>query len=326
MSRLSRRFTHIPEAFAHTVASFPTHEAIVFEDQRFTWQDIQQQVERLAQAFLVMGVQRGDRVGIMCTTRPEYVVTFLAAARVGAMLVGFNINYTVREIREQAAIAQPVVMLLLHSLPLFAAVRQAVEAMPFVQQRIVINGPAPEGWQEWEEVLRPDMPLQHQLLSRRTQGLNADDGALMVFSGGISGEMNGAVLTHRNIIANISAQNRILAWQAEDRIILHLPMNHVSGATLLTMGAVLSGATLVMLERFHPERTMQLVQQERITIFGQVPAMWVMVFMLPDFDRYDLSSVRLTIVSGAVTPAPHQPMPASPLTSRCTITTPSSSP
>lgn len=294
-------FAHIPDAFAHTVATFPQHEAIVFEDQRLVWRHVQQQVERLAQVFLAMGVQSGDRIGIMCTTRPEYIVTFLAAAQVGAILVGFNINYTVREISEQAAISQPAVMLLLHTHPRFAEVRRAVEAMPFVQHRIVINGAASVGWQEWQTLLDNAPPLLQALL-QRGQEIRADDGVLMVFSGGISGEINGAVLSHRNIIANITAQNRILDWQASDRIILHLPMNHVSGATLLTMGAVLSGATLVMLERFRAERTLQLVQDEGVTIFGQVPAMWVMVFMVSNFNDYDLSSVRLTITSGAPTP------------------------
>jgi len=290
----------IPSAFNHTVQTYPQHEAIVFEDQRLSWQQVHQQVQCLAQAFLDRGIRRGDRIGIHCTTRPEYVVALLAAAQIGAMLVGFNINYTVREIRDQAQKCQPTLMMLLHRHPLFADISQAVADMPFVRHRVVIQGPALDGWETWDDLLATT-PQPAQLL-RRLRGLRPDDGVFMVFSGGISGEMNGAVLSHRNILANISVQNRLLHWQATDRIILHLPMNHVSGTTLLAMGAVLSGATLLMLERFHPEHTMQLLQRERATIFGQVPAMWTMVFSLPHFDSFDLSSVRLSIVSGAPTP------------------------
>ncbi|NOZ48490.1 MAG: AMP-binding protein [Chloroflexi bacterium] len=295
--------TLLPAALQHTASTYPDHEAILFENQRLSWQQVWQQVQRLAQAFLDMGVQRGDRIGIICTTRPEYMITFLAATQVGAILVGFNINYTVREITEQAHVAQPVVMMLLHAHPLFAAVRRAIKAMPFVQHCLVIHGPAPQGWGELDALLAQTAPIMPQQLRQRVQSLRPDDGAFMVFSGGISGEMNGAVLSHRNILTSISAQNRILNWRVSDRIILHLPLNHVSGTTLLVIGAVLSGATLLMLERFHPERTLQLVQQEKATILGQVPAMWVMVFSLPHFDSFDLSSVRLAIVSGAPTPA-----------------------
>lgn len=292
----------ISQAFYQTVARYSGQEAIVFEDQRLSWSRVADQVQRLASVLLAQGVQRGDRVGIHCSTRPEYVVAFLASTAVGAMLVGFNINYTVREIREQAAKAQPKVMILYARHPLHEAVAQAVEAMPFVQTRVVLGGSPRRGWLAWDDLLRREPDLQ--ALERRRQQVQPDDGALMVFSGGISGEMNGAVLSHRNILANIREQNRQLEWTAADRIILHLPMNHVSGATLLTIGAVLSGATLLMLERFHPERTLALVQRERATILGQVPAMWAMVYALPNVHDFDLSSVRLTIVSGAPTPGP----------------------
>jgi acyl-CoA synthetase (AMP-forming)/AMP-acid ligase II len=145
-------------------------------------------------------------------------------------------------------------------------------------------------------------PGRARALAERTQTLAEDDGALMVFTGGVTGMPKGAVLSHKNIIANIAAQNRNLGWRADDRVILHLPMSHVSGATLLTVGALMSGATLVMIERFHPERTLAAVQREQVTILGQVPTMWVMEFSLPNFGDYDLSSVRMTIVSGAPTP------------------------
>ncbi|RME81679.1 MAG: hypothetical protein D6775_12985 [Caldilineae bacterium] len=297
---MSRR--HLSDILAETARRHAAKEALVFEDQRLTWAEVEARVQGLAEALLGLGVARGDRVGIYCTTRPEYVIAFLATARVGAMLVGFNVNYTLREIEETAAIARPAVFMLYPALDPRGEVREAVEHMSFVHRRIVIGAEPPEGWLAFEALTQGARPEWAKWLRERDRELDEDDGALMVLNGGRNGFPVGAVLTHRNIISSIAAQNRNLGWCADDRFILHLPMNHVSGATLLTVGALMAGATLVMLERFHPERTLELVSREGVTIFGQVPAMWIMEFMLPHFRDYDLSSVRMTLVSGAPTP------------------------
>ena len=290
---------HLSKKLSETATRFPDKEAIIFEDERITWSEVQRLTFNLAAAFLEMGVQRGDRIGILCTTRPEYIVTYLAASQVGAMLVGFNINFTPREIRKQAEIAKPVAMVVLRSMKIAGQLQSCFETMPTVQQCIAIGEPAPSGWLKFDQLVETQNPGMTELLAERAGTLQEEDGALMVFTGGVTGTTKGAVLSHKNIVANITAQNQHLEWCSDDRTILHLPMNHVSGATLLTIGALLSGATLVMLEQFQPEQTLEAVQREKITIFGQVPAMWIMEFVLPHFDTFDLSSVRMTIIAGA---------------------------
>jgi acyl-CoA synthetase (AMP-forming)/AMP-acid ligase II len=87
-----------------------------------------------------------------------------------------------------------------------------------------------------------------------------------------------------------------------DRILVHLPMNHVASATELVVPAVMLGATMVMLERFHPRATLEAVQRHRVTMLHQVPTMYIMEFALPDFEAFDLNSLRICCVAGAVTP------------------------
>jgi len=291
--------SHLSHLLAKTSTRWPNKEALVFGDERITWREVQQRVESLAVAFLEMGMQRGDRIGILCTTRPEYIITYLAAVRVGAMLVGFNVNFTPREIRKQAEIAKPVAMVVLRSMKVAKQLQSCFETMPTVTHCIAIGEPNPTGWLRFDQLVENQNPGLAQALVEREETLDQDDGALMVFTGGVTGNTLGAVLSHKNIIANIAAQNRHLGWRSDDRTILHLPMNHVSGATLLTIGTLMAGSTLVMLEHFHPEQTLEVVQREKVTIFGQVPAMWIMEFVLPHFDSFDLSSVRMTLISGA---------------------------
>ncbi len=139
-------------------------------------------------------------------------------------------------------------------------------------------------------------------LAQRAASVQPDDGALIVFTGGTTGIPKPALLTHRNIIANIGAQNRYVDFRQGDRIMSHMPMNHVSGLLLITTGALMAGAALIQTQRFHPEETLRLIQDEKITILGQVPTMWIMELLLPTYGDFDLSSLRTTIVAGAPTP------------------------
>ncbi len=93
---------HLSLSLHETASRYPDTEAIVFEDERITWSELESQVDLLAGTFLTLGVRKGERIGIFCSTRPEYVYTYLAAARVGAILTGFNIRYTAREVIELA--------------------------------------------------------------------------------------------------------------------------------------------------------------------------------------------------------------------------------
>ena len=85
---------------------------------------------------------------------------------------------------------------------------------------------------------------------------------------------------------------------------LHLPLSHVGGATELTIPALMLGATLIIMDRFHPVHTLQIIEKERVTLLGQVPTMYIMEFNLPNYADFDLSSLRVAVVAGAATPPP----------------------
>ena len=287
---------------AETARRCPEQEATVFEGQRLTWREIDEQVDRLALALIEMGIQPGDRVGILSNNRPEYLIVYLAVTRIGAVLVGFNINYTLREIRQYAALVQPAAMIVQGDMDVAVQLEPTMDSLPSVRHFFSIGPRAPASAQDLHEVMAGARPHLAGALGRRAAAVQPDDGALIVFTGGATGVPKAALLTHRNIIANIAAQNRHVDFRQGDRIMSHMPMNHVSGLLLITTGALMAGAALIQTQRFHPEETLALVQQERIHILGQVPTMWIMELLLPNFADFDLSSLRTTIVAGAPTP------------------------
>ena len=104
--------TNLSAVLTATAARWPDQEAIVFEGTRLTWRALAQQVDNLAAAFIALGIERGDCIGIQCTTRPEYIITYLAAMRCGAILAGFNSQYTPLEVSRLAVLARPAVLVL----------------------------------------------------------------------------------------------------------------------------------------------------------------------------------------------------------------------
>lgn len=293
---------HLSDTLAATARRYPDAEAVVFEEQRLTWREVDQQVTALANSFLTLGIKVGDRIGVLCTPRPEYLLTYLAAARIGAITTGFSVQYTAREIIAYAKLVRPVAMVVVPELGVDAEVGTLCNSMTYVKHRIGIGIPAENGVMSFTDLVEqgnetPDAPLQARMAQ-----LHEDDGALIVFTGGTTGMTKPALLSHKNIFTSVAAQNRVLGFYQTDRIMLHLPMNHVSGAVLVAAAAVTSGATIVMLDRFHPAKVLDLVEREQVTVLGQVPTMFIMELMLPDYQEFDISSVRLSIIAGAPTP------------------------
>jgi acyl-CoA synthetase (AMP-forming)/AMP-acid ligase II len=285
----------------------PGKEAIVYNGTRTTWCMFNQQVNNLACALLRLGIQRGDRIGVISTTRPEYLCVYMAAARIGAVMVGFSIYHTATELKRLAHLTRPTVMMVLDKVndrPLAAPIKPTFDTMDFVRDFIVMGDDRLDGASSLQELMKIEHPDGDSALARRRSELNRDDGVLIVFTSGSTGEPKATVLTHRSIIDNILVQARQFGFREDDCVLQNKPMNHVGGTTNLTLPAIAVGATLVFMDYFHPVRTLEIIQRERITILGQVPTMFIMEMNLPNFTDYDLSSLRRALVAGAPTPPP----------------------
>ncbi|MBI3851724.1 MAG: AMP-binding protein [Verrucomicrobia bacterium] len=308
MIRVSHAYPHLlGELLSATAARLPDKEALVFGDQRVSWSEFDRRANNLAKAFLKLGIQRGERIGVISTTRPEYLYTYLAAARIGAVLVGFSVLYTPTELVRLAQLTRPVAMVVLGKVAdkkLAASIKPLIDRFSFVRLFVVIGDEAPAGAIRFDDLIAGDYHNQDPALAARKAGLQENEAALIVFTSGSTGVPKGAVLTHKNIIDNIAVQVRQFGSHADVRSILHLPMNHVAGSTETTIPALMTGATLVLMDHFHPRGTLETIQRERITMLGQVPTMFIMEFNLPDFAQFDLSTLRTVVVAGAATPAP----------------------
>ncbi len=160
-------------------------------------------------------------------------------------------------------------------------------------KKVLVIGEAPNGCERYDcYVLRPRVHLMQQLKERAKQN-KPDDKSLLMYTSGSTGKPKGVVQTHRSILANVAVQIEHLYMDGDMRCLMHFPINHVAAAVEIGYACIYAGGASIMMDRFEPLETLHIVERERVTMFGQVPAMFLMQFGLPQFKQTDFSSVRV---------------------------------
>jgi len=303
LMRTTKKLNLLSDYLREAALAAPHQELIVGEGYRVTYGEAWEKVTHLAKFFLKAGVRRGDAIAYLLPPGPEFLYIYMAGARIGALMVGLNPRYTRPELEYILDNSRPRVLSLAGTLGGVDWQKLGSELAgrcPSLETLLVCGEEAAvPGAVSLDDALKKGAAVEDAALREAEAAVSIDDGALVVYTSGTTGRPKGAVLTHRNVIANILAETREWNIGPQDRIMFHLPVNHVGGATELSFAAIMGKATLVTLSSFHPVKTLEMVSRERVTLLGQVPTMYAMEFALPDFEKFDLSSVRLTVVSGA---------------------------
>jgi acyl-CoA synthetase (AMP-forming)/AMP-acid ligase II len=282
----------------------PDQEALVFGDRRISWREFQVQVDRAAKAMLASGVQAGDRVGMVAMACPEFLYTFMAASKIGAIWLGMSPKFTVDELRYQLNDAQPTLLLTLREYAGFDLVQMGLtfnEEFPQIKQVVVI-GEAREGTIDYGHWLTTGSEIADGELQMRADRVSGDSGVLLMYTSGSTGRPKGVLQTHRSIIANIEVEVRYFDFDEECRALVHFPINHVAADVEIGFAAILAGSALVMMDRFDPQESLEVIERERITLVGQVPVMYLMQFQAPKFKEMDWGHVRAFVWGGSSVP------------------------
>jgi acyl-CoA synthetase (AMP-forming)/AMP-acid ligase II len=287
----------------------PDKEALIFGEKRVTFRQFYDTTVRTAKLLLSLGVKKGDRIFTLSAARDEWLYHYMAAGMVGAIWYGLNPRYTADEFLYQVKDAQPTVGFVVRWYDFIqrdykddmAAVK---EANPGLKHLVVIGDPW-EGTLSWEQEVKKDRPELDEALKKRMAEVDADDPTLIIYTSGTTGKPKGALLTHRNIIAaiEVEAEHFMVGHEpGEGKFLLHFPINHVAGAVEIAYACIYSGVPMVLMDKFDAGATLAAIAAEKITVIGQVPAMFLLEFRLPDFDTYDLSSIKNYVWAGAAAP------------------------
>jgi acyl-CoA synthetase (AMP-forming)/AMP-acid ligase II len=274
---------------------FADDDALLYEDRRWTFWQLDEDVNALAAGLLDAGVTRDARVGVYSLNCPEYLILALALAKVGAVMVPFN--YRLHE-EELAYLVDHSGCVALASEPELEEVAgQLADRVPRVTIRLSLQPGMGARWLDVGTLIEDNR-------GARVPDAELDDDALqrVLYTSGTTSRPKGARITHGNCNANMGAQVVELGLTPADRVLLFAPLYHVGGLDVPGFSAWYCGATIVLMRRFDAPSILQIVEEQRITGMVMVATMVHMIRALPDRDAYDTSSVRWMIFS-QVTPA-----------------------
>ncbi len=285
----------------------PETIALVLGDDRMSYAALHETVERLACALIAAGVRKGDRVATLNAPNPDYFVTFLATASIGAIWIGLNPRYRIGELQHVVTDSEPCVLLTRLKIDgrrydeEIAALRQAC---PVLSRVVAFDGePAGSaGIETMDAFLAGAQDIDDGALATVRDECGGRDPCLIVYTSGSTGVPKGALLSHEAIARAGLELN--CTWPVDPYVALNFfPINHVGCVVDVSTPCFVFGGTMVFMEHFETRGSMELIARERVTLWGSVPSTFQMQLALEDFDSFDLSAVQLIVWAGAAMPA-----------------------
>jgi fatty-acyl-CoA synthase len=303
----------IGDVLAETGARWPEREALVVPHQSVCWTygELKRHVDALAAGLLTLGLEHGDRVGIWSPNRAEWIVTQLATARVGLILVTINPAYRSVELALALSLSACRALVLASEFKGSNYLDMISKLFPDIGTRIAagldfliqLDGPALPGAITYQDLLDKGRATGANRAKEHGPELGSRDPINIQFTSGTTGTPKGATLTHRNILNNAIFVARHIKLSEQDRVCLPVPLYHCFGMVMGTLACVATGAALVLSgESFDAEEVLRTIANERCTALYGVPTMFVAELDHPAFSTFDLASLRTGIMAGAPCP------------------------
>ena len=299
----------------------PDSDALVscHQDVRWTYAEFRERIDALAAGLLKLGIEPGERVGVWGPNSSEWALTQMATAKIGAILVNINPAYRLYELEyamnksgcraivsaEQFKSSKYLEMLytLAPELNNCEPGQLKSEKLPDLEIVIRMGDVKSPGMFNFADICEAGGDIERARLEQLKSELRPDDPINIQFTSGTTGNPKGATLTHCNILNNGYLTGAGMRLSPEDRLCMPVPLYHCFGMVLGNLACFAHGATVVYpSEVFDPLSTLQAVESERCTALHGVPTMFVTELALPDFEKFDLSTLRTGVMAGAPCP------------------------
>ena len=291
----------IGENLRNTCSNFPDREALICVEQNYraTYSVFWQQVTTVAKALLAINAEKGDRVGIWAPNRYEWVLMQYATARVEILLVNINPTYRTSELAYvlgQSGVSVLVSALSFKSSDYKAMIEESKSLCENLREVIFLD-------QDWEHFLSKANKISDAELEVIENSIQFDDPVNIQYTSGTTGFPKGVTLSHYNLLNNGYFIGKRLGYTEEDKVCIPVPFYHCFGMVIGNLCCTSHGACMVVpSESFEPLKVLRAVEQERCTSLYGVPAMFIAELQLPEFSRFNLSSLKTGVMAGSPCP------------------------
>jgi fatty-acyl-CoA synthase len=298
----------LPRLIRELVKNHADREALIGGGQRYTYEQLGEEVTKVSRRLVKLGVRPGDKVGILMGNRPEWIISALGITNVGATMVAMNSWSTSRELEYLISHSDSTFVIasqryLKHD---YAAMLQSLEPLnerfPLLKGILGVGDDLPAGWlalHDADSAISTDLDDE---IRHAGDGVNAADLAFLLYTSGSTSTPKGVQLNHGSLIANpwqIGERQHVVAG---DRLWLAVSLFWGLGCVNALMNVLTHGGCIVLQESFEPEEAMRLIASEKCTLFYGTPNMAQAMHEHPSRPAFDLSCLR----AGATLGTPEQ--------------------
>ncbi|HEU5226186.1 MAG TPA: AMP-binding protein [Ktedonobacteraceae bacterium] len=311
----------IGDMFDQTAATYPEQPALIarHQDIRWTYRELQAQVNQCAKSLLHLGIQKGQRVGIWAPNCAEWCITQFATAKIGAILVNLNPSYRSHEI--EYALKQSGCSVLVtaaqfktsnYTNMLYDLAPELRECepgklraakLPDLATVIRLSEEQVHGMFRWQQLMEMGHAVSDETLAGRQREQEFDDPINIQYTSGTTGFPKGATLSHHNILNNGYFVARLQNFTHQDKLCIPVPLYHCFGMVMGNLGCITHGAAMIYpADGFDALAVLQTVQEEQCTALYGVPTMFIAELEHPEFSQFDLTCLRTGVMAGSPCP------------------------
>ena len=291
MSTLPYPEVPLHELMRATARRRPGRVAIRFHQRTITFQEFDEQSNRLANGLRRLGLAHGERLALYTPNCPEFELAFYAASKLGAIACALNPSYREFEITHQVSDSGSIA-LLTHA-TLWPIVEATWPRLPNLRHVIVVGGD-----RQSETVHTFDALLLGQSDDAPSERVSPDDVVALPYSSGTTGRPKGVMLTHRNLVANHIQFGTASALGPDDVYLVYLPLSHIYGTALMGL-SMWSGAQQIILERFELQTVVRSIQEHGVTWLHVVPPVLLALANAPGLEATQFQTIKFALNAGA---------------------------
>src|SRR5436305_10644681 len=276
----------------------PDRAAIIYHDLILTYREVVSMVNSIGNGLLNLGLTKGDRLCLFTLNRPEYTITFIAAASAGIVVSPMNPGYKEREIAYQLENSEARAILIQRELLPLLQLVLSQKSFPHLKHILVTGNHVPESMPEaipFARLMRESSPKHPPHVE-----VSADDLLALPYSSGTTGFPKGTLLTHRNLVSNNLQFTTALGASFTDVALIFLPFYHIYGV-MLTGGFLACGGTQVIMERFDLFQSLELCEKHAVTYYFVVPPIVLALANAPN-DLGRMKTVKYVFTGAAPLP------------------------